>query len=464
MKPAAQRPVTLELRSGERVVGTLVHETPGSYSVQVEDRFLEFQDEEVVAIRYERGLPAAAPEAEAAPSGPVRATRVELPDAPDERARALRSALFPETPYGQLERTTFALLDGGAVSGRRGTLLTELLGGHPRPALCLYAGQHAPDLAAKLPHLVALGPDEALTRRLGEEGWGRSWGITLRSPASAEALVAHLRAFVQVADPRGRTFHFRFFDPRVLGDWLASANEDQVATFFGGAWVRRSGSEELECPLCDAQLEPLLARCAPCSERYGAANLGGVSPAAPFLIESVTCAAPPGDASCRYEPWPASFADGVVPHRTPRASKLLCFPAEQMQALRAGANRRALARWGAGHIEQAFSARAATMGRARVEALVRDGIARAQGYGLERNEDVARFLDVMFLWHPEFDRHRHGPFLPVLQDPGLSGEEKAARIWEKARRLAHQQRGEPAEGRPVEANDPAGTGEEVTGG
>ena len=98
---------------------------------------------------------------------------------------------------------------------------------------CLYSGPLPEDFLRVSPHLVLLSPRAAFTRDLLEQGWGKSWGVFLRSVADLEELHQHFRKFLQVQDEAGKSFFFRFFDPRVLGTFLPTCTASQLVEFFG---------------------------------------------------------------------------------------------------------------------------------------------------------------------------------------------------------------------------------------
>src|SRR5262249_50861032 len=69
---------------------------------------------------------------------------------------------------------------------------------------------------------------------LMDEGWRRSFGIFIESPAPIEQLERHLRTFL-LATVEGEegTFYFRFYDPRVLRVYLPTCTPEELAAFFG---------------------------------------------------------------------------------------------------------------------------------------------------------------------------------------------------------------------------------------
>lgn len=100
--------------------------------------------------------------------------------------------------------------------------------------LSLYAGQLPETLKRAAPHMVELAPGYRFTRPLLEMGWGRSWGIFIRTREPLN-LRHHLRKFLRVQDESGRNLVFRFYDPRVLRVFLPTCDATQLKALFGVA-------------------------------------------------------------------------------------------------------------------------------------------------------------------------------------------------------------------------------------
>lgn len=97
---------------------------------------------------------------------------------------------------------------------------------------CLYSGKLPRELEMVAPHLVELFPNSRLTARWLDEGWGGAWGVLLRIDDPSN-LRHHLRKLLKVQDEDGRRLLFRFFDPRVLADYLPTCQPLELKTFFG---------------------------------------------------------------------------------------------------------------------------------------------------------------------------------------------------------------------------------------
>jgi hypothetical protein len=126
------------------------------------------------------------------------------------------------------ELNVFAVLDGASIKNLRASL--HIL--QPEHA-CLYRGDLEPDLAEVAPYLVQLQPESQFTEWVAVDGWGKHWGIFVRSTQDLAAMRRHLRTLLTVHDPDGRPLLFRFYDPRVLAVFLPTCTAEQLATFFG---------------------------------------------------------------------------------------------------------------------------------------------------------------------------------------------------------------------------------------
>jgi hypothetical protein len=98
--------------------------------------------------------------------------------------------------------------------------------------LCLYSGRLPRELEVTAPYLVELDPTYKFTPQLIEMGWGQSWGVFVRIKDPVN-LRQHLRGFLRVQDEAGRILLFRYYDPRVLRDYLPSCRPDDLRTVFG---------------------------------------------------------------------------------------------------------------------------------------------------------------------------------------------------------------------------------------
>lgn len=97
----------------------------------------------------------------------------------------------------------------------------------------LYEGEEGQRLAPWGPYLVRMEADSPGLRTLLEQGWGQAWGIFLCCSLPFAEVRRQLRRFLTVRLPEGRSAYFRFYDPRVLRDFLPGFSTEQVREFLG---------------------------------------------------------------------------------------------------------------------------------------------------------------------------------------------------------------------------------------
>lgn len=149
----------------------------------------------------------------------------DSPDEADKKSRALEALRSEAEPL-------FALVDA-ARDPRVRQLLQESVDEYKS----LYDGLKGEALGNVAPYLVSLSRDSALLERLVHEGWARSWGVYLTSRASFDEVRRHFRRILlveleQTGHPTRRVY-FRFYDPRVLRDFLPECTSRQKPKMYG---------------------------------------------------------------------------------------------------------------------------------------------------------------------------------------------------------------------------------------
>ena len=129
---------------------------------------------------------------------------------------------------GRTPQGTYTILD----AARDDKIYPELVNSDIE-SLCLYLGDKAVELSTVAPYLLSLTREDPFTQWLLNTGWGKSWGIFLRSSASLKELHRHFRKFLMVYDEKGTPLYFRCYDPRVLRMYLPTCNESELQTVFG---------------------------------------------------------------------------------------------------------------------------------------------------------------------------------------------------------------------------------------
>jgi hypothetical protein len=125
--------------------------------------------------------------------------------------------------------TLYGLLDAAQDSQ-----VLALIHEGDRPFQSLYQGPSAIAMASVAPYLVQLDPEQALLEQLVSKGWGRNWGIYLRSRLPLAEVRRHLRHFTMVEPPDGRPIYFRFYDPRVFRVFIPACNPEECRAIFEG--------------------------------------------------------------------------------------------------------------------------------------------------------------------------------------------------------------------------------------
>ena len=122
----------------------------------------------------------------------------------------------------------FAVLDGASIPELRMRLYET----RP-PHYCLFRGELTPDVAEVAPYVVQVTPGTVFADWLMGESFGNHWGIFAHSRFSIKEMRRHFRALVTVYDEKGDPMIFRFYDPRVLQNFLPTCQGGELQTFFG---------------------------------------------------------------------------------------------------------------------------------------------------------------------------------------------------------------------------------------
>jgi len=97
----------------------------------------------------------------------------------------------------------------------------------------LFKGRSEIDLEFVAPYIFSYVRGSEFSEWYMKNGWGKGWGIMLRSPASMDELHEHCRKFLLVEDEDKQELYFRFYDPRILSIFLPTCSSEQLRHFFG---------------------------------------------------------------------------------------------------------------------------------------------------------------------------------------------------------------------------------------
>lgn len=137
-------------------------------------------------------------------------------------------------PFASQEHTAhvYAILDGA-----RNPRIAELVRNSGLEYACMYSGTLSAALEQAAPYLVRLTSSATLTYTYLKQGWGQSWGVLVEVGAETgfEQVRKHFRSLQRVGTQGGARLVFRFYDPRVLREYLPTCTLGEVDQFFGPA-------------------------------------------------------------------------------------------------------------------------------------------------------------------------------------------------------------------------------------
>ena len=99
-------------------------------------------------------------------------------------------------------------------------------------AASLYAGDSEKQYATFAPYLFQV--DMEILAWMQRSLWQTPWGVFVLAPQqSLEDLRRHFRQFLLVQNPQGEEMYFRFYDPRVLANFLPLCERGELRALFG---------------------------------------------------------------------------------------------------------------------------------------------------------------------------------------------------------------------------------------
>lgn len=135
----------------------------------------------------------------------------------------MRAKLFDAT------HNTYALVDAARVPE-----VPELLAETGLPHGCLFRGRAKESLSSVAPWIVEIGPDTRLTRefftsdRRLQIDQASPPEMLLKTKGQLADLSRHLRRFIRLRDYNGRWSFFRFWDARILADYLWLQGQEET--------------------------------------------------------------------------------------------------------------------------------------------------------------------------------------------------------------------------------------------
>ncbi len=128
----------------------------------------------------------------------------------------------------RIPQQVYALVD----AARHESIYPQIMGAKVE-SVCLHRGKMAGELAWVAPYLVQLQREDPFAEWLLDSGWGGSRSVFVLSSATLSELKRHFRTFMTVYSEDGKSYFFRFYDPRVLRAYLPTCNAAEIKTVFG---------------------------------------------------------------------------------------------------------------------------------------------------------------------------------------------------------------------------------------
>ena len=154
---------------------------------------------------------------------------IDMQNPPVVQQQALRHGDLARQLFADPKLNAYAVLDGASNPA----LLDHLYDGERPEFACLYRGELEPDMAECAPYLARLEPDSPFTQWAIDNCLGNHWGIFALSRADLHGLLQHFRKHTMVYDSNNRPLLFRYYDPRVLREFLPGCDLGQTADLFG---------------------------------------------------------------------------------------------------------------------------------------------------------------------------------------------------------------------------------------
>lgn len=127
------------------------------------------------------------------------------------------------------ENINYLLIDAARADKNMGEVFTYDL-----RIKSLYEGRRAVAFKNVCPYLSDMVYNSDFSDWYFKTGWGDSWGVFVISELDFDALIDHFRQFIKVEDMFGKSYFFRFYDPRVLRKFLPTCDEQQLERLFNG--------------------------------------------------------------------------------------------------------------------------------------------------------------------------------------------------------------------------------------
>lgn len=153
-----------------------------------------------------------------------------------ERQDALEAILFANP-----DLHVYAVLDASQSSDIPVTL--EGLNCEYR---CLFDGQVGDDLSTVAPYLVRMTRYSDVWDWFAAEGFGKRWGLMIRTDMSLPRLKTHLKKFLRVKLEDGEKVYFKFYRPEHFAAYVPTFPPEDQSRILS----------RVECAFCEDETDP----------------------------------------------------------------------------------------------------------------------------------------------------------------------------------------------------------------
>ncbi|MFK7768684.1 MAG: DUF4123 domain-containing protein [Mariniblastus sp.] len=241
----------------------------------------------------------------------------------------------------------------------------------------LYKNQAAVEFESFAPYLF--DTDASLIEWINENLAGKHFGIFIESELERDELRTHLRKFLMVDGPKNRRLYFRFYDPRVIPGFLATAEPEGAAQFMGP--MKSLFFIDAEEQLCQIQLS-------------------------------------------------SSIKKSASPDLGDRGSKNLSITKDHIGAM-ADYSKLKFATRLSEHLSKTLPEQSVRLSPFMLESKIKTGMLNAERYALTTESEIAQFVELMCVGFPDSAEKLDPPHVRELMlDRRLSIEERLGKLKE----------------------------------
>ena len=285
------------------------------------------------------------------------------------------------------------------LDGAQDDVIYTMLDDAFQDKFCLLGGDLPWPLPRTAPYLVQLERNDRFTGFLIERGWGHNWGFFLRTGSSPKVVRHHLRHFLLVRDEANQRLIFRFYDPRIMRQYLPLCSIRELRTFLGPSWDYLMESVD------GRSLEQFRIEDDECRRDSFGPHGGEVCP-----FRHPTTTAAPG-----FVPPPGANSGGWRIRKS------------QMQAFQEGSTNQFRERLLA-HLRSAHEEFVDLMSEAEFREFVFAAIERARGnYGLTLENTIGAYVGLALVMGPDFDSQP--AIRRALADPLINPDARFERLF-----------------------------------